>query len=191
MYEVTFSPRKLTLNCKTYHFCIHFKHKSLVKIMIHHDYRNLRILSIWKKNNVIFLSLYIVPVWQHFCHTYFVFLYRVCGLAQSLSLKVIILLLSLVHDDPLLMDPRSLSNTTKELDVILPVTCTKTEKEKQAAAILSLHFHIFVEEKQVDSERYEQCLVHERSYLWCWCECGHSSAGQRRPCRATRGRFPP
>lgn len=53
-------------------------------------------------------------------------LHRVRGLAQRLGLKVIELLLPLVYEYPLLVDPRSFSNAAKELDVILPVTCRAT-----------------------------------------------------------------
>lgn len=63
------------------------------------------------------------------------------------------------------MDPCSLSNTTKELDMILPVTCTKTEKEKQAVAFLSLDFHRFVKENR--------SIQSAMSNVWCM--CAHTS----------------
>lgn len=80
------------------------------------------------------------------------FLYRVRGLAESLSLKLIKLLLPLVHDYPLLMDPRSLSDATEELDVILSVTCTEAVTGKQAVVFLSFHVHTFVKEKRRECE---------------------------------------
>lgn len=121
-------------------------------------------------------------------------LYRVCGLAQSLRLKLIKLLLPLVHDNPLLMDPRSLSNAAKELDVILPVTCTATEKVRNTSCgvYVLIHSYTFVQSKSVKGVLF--FFVFSMAvfpYLWCWCECGPSSVGQRRPCRATRGRCPP
>lgn len=72
---------------------------------------------------------------------YFVSLYRVCGFAKCLWLKLVKLLLPLVHDYPLLVDPRSLCDTAKELDVIFPVTCTAAEERKQVAALLCLHIY--------------------------------------------------
>lgn len=92
------------------------------------------------------------------------FFYRVCGLAQCLSLKVIKLLLPLVHDYPLLMDPRSLSDATKELDVILPVTCTDTEGGKRAVAFLSIHLHIREGTRLIQSAKSDS-----------WCMCAHTS----------------
>lgn len=59
---------------------------------------------------------------------YFLLLYWVCGLAQSLSLKFFKLLLPMVHNNPLLMDPSTFRYTAKELDVILPVTCAENIK---------------------------------------------------------------
>lgn len=96
--------------------------------------------------------------------TYFVFFYRVCGLAQRLSLQLIKLLLPLVHDYPLLMDPRSLSNATKELDVILPVTCTDTETGKQAVVFMSLHLYNCDENRLIQSAKSDS-----------WCVCAHTS----------------
>ncbi len=96
---------------------------------------------------------------QYFFHTYFVFLYRVCGLAQSLSLKFIELLLPLVHDYPLLMYPRSLSDTTEELDVILPVTCTQTERGKTLRCLYPYTFRNL-------RRKTGLCNV---SYFWCTC----------------------
>lgn len=72
---------------------------------------------------------------------YFVSLYRVCGFAKCLWLKLVKLLLPLVHDYPLLVDPRSLCDTAKELDVIFPVTCTAAEERKQVTALLCLHIY--------------------------------------------------
>lgn len=81
------------------------------------------------------------------------FLYWVCCLAQSLSLKLIKLFLPLVHDYPLLMDPRSFSNAAKELDMILPVTCTATEKVGK----LSIAFYVFTQSNVSEKKQaYEE-----------------------------------
>lgn len=53
---------------------------------------------------------------------YFVFFHGISGLSQGLSLKLVKLLLPLIDNNSFLMDPRSLGNATKELDVIFPVT---------------------------------------------------------------------
>lgn len=49
------------------------------------------------------------------------FFHRISGLAQGLSLKLIKLLFPLIHNNSFLMDPRSLSNAAKELDMVFPV----------------------------------------------------------------------
>lgn len=77
---------------------------------------------------------------QSIFRSYFVFLYRVGGLAQRLSLKLVKLLLPLVHDYSLLVDPRSLSDAAKELDVILPVTCTQAEREDKLWCLCPYNF---------------------------------------------------
>lgn len=89
------------------------------------------------------------------------FLYRVGGLAQRLSLQLVKLLLPLVHDYSLLMDPRSLSDAAKELDVILPVTCTQAER-RQAVVFMSLQFHTFVKENRpIQSAKSDfRCACH-------------------------------
>lgn len=68
--------------------------------------------------------------------TYFVFFDSVCGLAQRVRLELIKLLLALVYNDSLLVDPRSLCYAAKKLDVVLSVTC-------DANSMLSVwsHFH--------------------------------------------------
>lgn len=50
------------------------------------------------------------------------FFHWISGLAQGLSLKLVKLLLPLIDNNSFLVDPRSLGNTTKELDVIFSVT---------------------------------------------------------------------
>lgn len=68
------------------------------------------------------------------------FLDRVCCLAQRFCLKVFELLLSLIYDYSLFVDPGSLSNTTKELDMVLSVTCTHTKRTTLCDYLTSL-FH--------------------------------------------------
>lgn len=66
---------------------------------------------------------------------YFLFLHRVCCLAQCLRLKVFKLLLSLIYDYSLFVDPSSLGNTTEELDMVLSVTCTHAKKRPPISII--------------------------------------------------------
>lgn len=113
--------------------------------------------------------------------TYFLFFHRVCCLAQCLRLKLFKLLLSLIYNYSLFMDPSSLSNTTEELDVILSVTCTHAKKGPPIAIIWPLNFiHRYI----------KRTALWMSLYLWCLYECGPSSVGQKRPCRATTDRFP-
>lgn len=83
------------------------------------------------------------------------FLYRVRGFAQSLSLKVVKLLLPLVQNDPLLMDPGSLGHAAKELDVILPVTCRERERKTSYGIYILKHLKTLVKVKT------------GAAYLWC------------------------
>lgn len=112
---------------------------------------------------------------------YFVFFHRISGLAQGLSLQLVKLLLPLIHNDSFLVDPRSLSNATKELDVVFPVTYN--ERKSSSSVQISIVLCQLRKPQVI-------VLVLESSYLWYLCECGPSSAGQRRSCRATRGRCP-
>lgn len=73
-----------------------------------------------------------------FLSTYFLFLDRVCCLAQRFCLKLFELLLSLIYDYSLFVDPGSLSNTTKELDMVLSVTCTHTKRTTLCDYLTSL-----------------------------------------------------
>lgn len=52
---------------------------------------------------------------------YFVFFYRIGGLSQGLSLKVVKLLFPLINNNSFLVNPRSLCNASKELDMVFSV----------------------------------------------------------------------
>lgn len=79
-----------------------------------------------------------------FLSTYFLFLDRVRCLAQCFRLKLFKLLLSLIHDYSLFVDPGSLSNTTEELDMVLSVTYTQTHTHKKRTTLCHYRHHYFI-----------------------------------------------
>lgn len=62
--------------------------------------------------------------------------HRISGLAQGLSLKLVKLLFPLINNDSFLVDPRSLSNAAKELDVVFSVAYN--EKKSSSGVHISI-----------------------------------------------------
>lgn len=67
------------------------------------------------------------------------FFHRISGLAQGLSLKLVKLLFPLIHNDSLLVDPRSLSNAAEELDMIFSVAYNE---KKSSSSVMTGSYRI-------------------------------------------------
>lgn len=70
------------------------------------------------------------------------FFHRIGGLAQGLSLKLVKLLFPLIHHDSFLVDPCSLSNAAKELDMVFSVAY----KEKKSSSGVQISYDGKLEE---------------------------------------------
>lgn len=102
------------------------------------------------------------------------FLHGVCCLAQCLCLKLFKLLLSLIYDYSLFVDPSSLSNTTKELDVILSVTCTHTKKRTTHIGYLTSRVHTYGTLKGMLHECFYTSGVYTSVDLHLWVRRDHA-----------------
>lgn len=143
--------------------------RSTIWLILVKDFWN-NLFKSWKQQKFCLNSLFSLSLKNKspIC-AYFVSLYRVCGFAKCLWLKLVKLLLPLVHDYPLLVDPRSLCDTAKELDVIFPVTCTAAEERKQVAALLCLHIYTLKLEQQRRLRDFTSGVdASVDLHLWVW-----------------------